>query len=466
MNKLFKKVTISDKDLQLEPEDRIHCVGDLDIFFQPFGFHIDYGKQIDSVIRSGYLPRNPLLSNDDNPYRSKHSHSLLLTGPSGIGKTETTLQILSEYPQVIVHKDEYLTQVVWLKIECPSDGSLKSLCFSFFQEMQSILENVKVADYKRTSTREYLSEMQALASNYQLGVLVIDEIQRIFNNSKDHQKIIDFFVELNNQIKLPIIMIGLPNNIDFIGNSFSASRRFFSNTWSLLKKDQYWDRFINRLWTCSWLHNQPDLTDDFSNVIFFETQGVTDLVIKLYAGLQYKGLNDGSETFTLDDISRIASRIFINMKPMLNALKNKDDAALSKFADLCHFRVKDVNNIIDIEYSGEENTYKDSDDKIFNSSSKPDALKALVYADVPIRMADNIVEHFVKKNKSMEKSEIVEKGLAYYREAQKHKQQQSVGKLEVSLLPYLDQANGNSSSVYSLLIADDLIKSPVSEFEL
>jgi len=156
MKNLLKKVNITDAERALPPNYRSHSISKLDAFFQPFDFHLDYAKKIDLMLRHGYKSRNPLYKDKatKNPYLNSHADSVLLTGPSGIGKTKTTLEILSFYDQVIVHEKENLTQVVWLKIECPSNGSLKSLCFSFFQEIQLLLKNVKAGDYQSDPCRK------------------------------------------------------------------------------------------------------------------------------------------------------------------------------------------------------------------------------------------------------------------------------------------------------------------------
>ena len=54
-----------------------------------------------------------------------------LIGCSGCGKTTSLKRILSAYPQVIYHPEMNLEQVVYLKIDCSHNGSLKEICLNF-----------------------------------------------------------------------------------------------------------------------------------------------------------------------------------------------------------------------------------------------------------------------------------------------------------------------------------------------
>lgn len=84
---------------------------------------------------------------DKTDFRSVRSTAMGFTmiEMSGVGKTTAVERVLSHYPQCITHtnyKDNpfYIKQVVWMKLDCPYDGSIKGLCLSFFNELDRILD--------------------------------------------------------------------------------------------------------------------------------------------------------------------------------------------------------------------------------------------------------------------------------------------------------------------------------------
>lgn len=150
---------ISEKDRNKAENLRYHIIKRAKNFIQPLPIHVKLERKISSLIRRGYLSRNPIdkrfLENlrilnglDDNSIRENDlkyeldnirstADSLSIIGISGIGKTTAIERLLLMYPQVIKHfeyKGNNLTrtQIVWLKIDCPYDGSLSALCKSFF----------------------------------------------------------------------------------------------------------------------------------------------------------------------------------------------------------------------------------------------------------------------------------------------------------------------------------------------
>ena len=120
-------------------------------FFQPLNHHLELEAKISLMIRQGYIGRNPAngawYSHLQNGYRrveeedleatvyrsvSSTASSLSLFGCSGCGKTRTLERILGMYPQALHHHDYNITQLTYLKVDCPIDGDLDELCLSFF----------------------------------------------------------------------------------------------------------------------------------------------------------------------------------------------------------------------------------------------------------------------------------------------------------------------------------------------
>jgi len=126
----------------------------------PLPVHLLLEQSISRVIRNGYMCRNPLepmwvkqinsgfdLDVNDGeslPVIRSNVSGFAIIGPSGSGKSTTIENVLRNYPQVIVHSKYRRIpfpheQVVWLKLECPSNASTRTLCVSFFTALDKVL---------------------------------------------------------------------------------------------------------------------------------------------------------------------------------------------------------------------------------------------------------------------------------------------------------------------------------------
>ncbi|WP_430342649.1 ATP-binding protein [Rossellomorea marisflavi] len=161
---------ITRQDKQSARNIRYHVLKRIKNFFQPLPSHFEVERRLSTLIRRGYLARNPLdksflerirvlhqLREDEEEahkyiddrlhYIRSTADSLSIIGISGIGKTTAIERLLLMYPQVIKH-DMYKgqpfnrTQIVWLKIDCPYDGNLSTLCKSFLRRLMIYLELV------------------------------------------------------------------------------------------------------------------------------------------------------------------------------------------------------------------------------------------------------------------------------------------------------------------------------------
>lgn len=241
------------KERELDAHYRYHCVQRLFKYFQPLGKHLDIEQRISRVIRQGYISRNPLMPEyasdmqkiykmikqgnykfDNCELSPTTSSGFTIIGFSGVGKTKTVERILALYPQIIVHseykqQDINQYQLVWLKLDCPFDGSVKGLCANFFQEIDRLLgDNTynKFASGRNTTTDTMIPRMAQIARRHSLGVLVIDEIQHLsVAKSGGQEKMLNFFVTLVNTIGIPVILIGTSKALPILQGEFRQAKR-------------------------------------------------------------------------------------------------------------------------------------------------------------------------------------------------------------------------------------------------
>ncbi len=309
-------------DLRAQPTElRLHLLQDALRFFKPLPVHLELEQRFSRMIRAGYQGRNPLVRGFRHDIDTRlataeyltqrlnqtRSQGFTLLGVSGIGKTTAVEAVLSLYPQVILHK-QYRTQlfshlqVVWLKLDCPHDGSIRGLCLNFFQALDGLLETRYYPYYARNgraTTDEMLPAMARLSAVHSLGVLVIDEIQHLSEaRSGGANRMLNFFVQLVNTIGMPVVLVGTPKAQAVLTGEFRQARRGAGQgdlVWNRMQEDAIWQLFVKALWRYQFTRIATPLTPELSHVLYDETQGITDLAVKVYMLAQIRAMTVGQE---------------------------------------------------------------------------------------------------------------------------------------------------------------------------
>lgn len=333
------------EERQLDSQFRVHLVGRLYDVFQPLMIHLDLESRISRVIRQGYVGRNVLdKAFISNSYRST-AGSFTFLGVSGMGKTTVVNRILSMYPQVIVHskyKDIGLSryQVVYLRLECSYDGSIKGLCLSFFSKVDEILGTDYYSRFGsgKLSVDNMLVAMSNIAKNISLGLLVIDEIQNLSKSkSGGADRMLNFFVTLVNTIGLPVLLIGTPEAMGVLQGKFRQARRGSGQgdlVFERLDNDINFNLLINAIWGYQWTKKPTALTDELIDILYDQSQGIIDITVKLYALAQTKAISSGKEAITPELIKQVADESLKLVKPMLNALRTGNIIEIAKYPDI------------------------------------------------------------------------------------------------------------------------------------
>ena len=100
-------------------------------------------------------------------------------GVPGIGKTVTVQRSLGLLPQVIEHTEYqghpfFCKQVLYLRVECPSDCSIKTLAFNIL----AVLDRAIASDYLNRLTLMKSISVSAIAT--QVKILCMTHCQRQF----------------------------------------------------------------------------------------------------------------------------------------------------------------------------------------------------------------------------------------------------------------------------------------------
>ncbi len=179
-----------------------------------------------------------------------------------------------------------------------------------------------------------------------IGCLVIDEIQFLNDAKNGSEEILSFFVTLVNMIGIPVILIGTNSAIPMLQSNFKEARRAIglgSAPWDALENNATWKYIVTQLWEYQWLSTYTPLTEEHINTLHEETQGIVDILIKLFMIVQMRiiSINEvrkGTEEITPNAIRKVAKDVLKMIQPMLDALRKGDMKALMKYDDLLPFQ--------------------------------------------------------------------------------------------------------------------------------
>lgn len=348
------------EERELNAHYRFHCIERLSRYFDPLSKTIDLQQVICVLLMTGYLGRNPVKR--DYAFRSRQIYEavkvgggkrleeyvnvptsasgLTIIGPSGIGKSTNLQNILSLYPQVIVHPEYSVFQIVWLKVDCPHAGSLKGLCTDIFLAVDRLLgsNNFKKFGSKGNSEDYMLAQVAQLAHTQHLGLLVIDEMQNLVTARRSSSDMLNFLVKLDNIIGVPVIRVGTNEAFPILQGNFRNARRGTgegSVIWDRMLQDEEWKFFMEGMWEYQWTKIFVPFTDEISEALYYESQGIIDIAIKLYKMVQWKVISlGGAEIITADMIHQVAKDGLYLVKPMLDAIKSGDKEWMIKYKDI------------------------------------------------------------------------------------------------------------------------------------
>ncbi len=506
---------ITEQDKQSETNIRYHVLKRVKNFIQPLPIHFEVERRLSTLIRRGYLARNPLdktflerirvlhqLREDEEEahkyiderlnYIRSTADSLSIIGISGIGKTTAIERLLLMYPQVIKHeayKGEPFnrTQIVWLKIDCPYDGSLSTMCKGFFKAIDDLLGTryLEKYGYLNRVTSTMLLHMTSLASMYGIGVLVIDEIQHLLHSKNDQEEMLNFFVTLSNTVGIPTVLIGTSKAQQLFKGNFRQARRAASDgaiIWDRMAEDsEEWEFFLETLWELQCLKARSELTGEIKKTFYEECQGITSVAVNLFILAQERALFDESnedETITSRVLKKTAKEDMKIIQPMLNAIRKNDLKAMYKYEDvMINLDELMINHKQNTEYEGKiKAAMKERQNTL--QYKRQDMIESLSIEVASLGIFDILsateIRKFITKvvekqpidvNYNELKLDVIQQMIELN---QKKKQRQILGKPKKSellpLLKFREQALIQKQHPYEILNRNGFIKAPISEF--
>lgn len=320
----------SSENTQLVPFERVEYLTRLKGLRQPLPIYLDCFRTVEMAIKEGCSVKNPLspttmnylhYPTDRRPnieprtgYFKPKGCGITVIGESGVGKTCMLEQILGCFPDTIEHSQYKnhsipLRQVVWIKVDCPDDSSVRALCHKILSELD---RKLGFEPTKRAGTIPLLlDQIEARIKSSFLGILVIDEMQNLnLAKTGGADRLLGFIHNLVNNLGIPILFCANPPFNQLLSRTLKAARRAESNGYFdvvLMENNSVWELFIEELWELQWTNVRTPLTGELNDKLYELSVGNMDLAVRIFREAQRYIIGCGDERITGELLEHAAS---------------------------------------------------------------------------------------------------------------------------------------------------------------
>ncbi|QAY84029.1 ATP-binding protein [Pseudomonas arsenicoxydans] len=307
---------------------------------------------INSQIFDGYLSRNPMTAQGQRVLYGRSADITvrptisLIAGHSGMGKSTLLDRVLTcigqqDYQHTSFRGTDFTErQLLWLRRNVPEHCTVRTLCSSFGDYTDRILglslyhgifQNLRGGD-----RNFYLSEIRKIVTNHHVGALILDEFQNLSLMGVGAAKIIAFLVNLRDELGLPIIVAGTYKALRLLEGDLSIARRLVEGGYYDLKRptsasDESFQELCNIAWSYQWTREHADFTDGALQALYDVSQGITGIMLSVFANAQIAAIEDGSEKIDEKIILKVFEQRMMPLHPAISILKSKNPALLDKF---------------------------------------------------------------------------------------------------------------------------------------
>ena len=355
IKELFKRPPYEEEERNSFPQSRLEMLSRIGMLHIPYTHDMFIARNLSRCINWGYVSRNPMpfettaqvlatYKGEVSPELENYltatlfpTYGFSVLGISGVGKSSSVMNALMRYPQVIDHTQYQgipftCSQIVWLKVDCPGDGTPKGLCTAIIQQMDAVLgTNYRSEVTSRISKDMLTTKVSQSLRTHHLGVLVIDDIQNLCDAKKDASSdMMSFLIYLMETLAIPVVMVGTPKVLSLFQQEFQLAKRATGDgtvRMDLLRRDtKEWERFIKIIWSYQFTASRVPLSPELEKVFYEESVGNPFLCAILYKLVQDDAITSREETFTVQDVKKVArEKLCITSGMRANMLSGQDE---------------------------------------------------------------------------------------------------------------------------------------------
>jgi hypothetical protein len=252
----------------------------------------------------------------------------------------------SEYPGL----DEEFLQVVWLSVEAPIGGAMKAFMVSLFEALDTALgyegtnKSYAAKIRKSDSYADLITQFCQVAKTRWLGLLHIDDIQRIAETNTDKEHVMQIMIRLANVARFGLVFTGTEDIAeviapalggrkkrkeaaleDMLPKELEITRRMVSEGFVEMERpqshqDPFFRALIKRLLEYQWLDEPMIESEDLYKTLYRLTAGVSAVIVLLYKTAQRHALTVKAKRLELKHFISAYRRECRPLWPLLNSL--------------------------------------------------------------------------------------------------------------------------------------------------
>jgi hypothetical protein len=374
----------------LSKAERVQRLDILRTLVIPIPRLVRLARSVIKMMVTGYGPRKPFSHEDAERqrllYESQQTgsftsvksdqkaaqHSMALIGSSGSGKSYSMHTIASLFPAVIYHPELGKWQIPFIFIEMSYDGeSVHTLASALFDELDRLLPgacyNELYTGRRGMNAEQRLAKALALCHEHGVGLIVVDEAQnersianddeaktrvarlRAEKASKRESPLTKLLITASNITHVPLVFTGTLELKTKAQLRFSTSRRMAgrgSDQWLPLEKPNRaadgsmtasyndFDAMMTILWRYQFVKKPVAYTVEWSDHFHKKTQGIPDIMVKLFEACQESAISSGLETLTPALVEKVLAEQFVTTEAGIRALDTGDRLLTGMFTDL------------------------------------------------------------------------------------------------------------------------------------
>src|SRR5574344_201713 len=325
------------KDLS-DPSERLQALLDIYKIYIPSPGAIDiynrlYLAILGSLEKKDTKPEIILLNDNFRVIKGLKRYGVIgglesfkITGCAGVGKSSSVQRCIDLIcgGKVLVQDDPHREIIPVLVVEAVADGSFKSLLYSILQQVDSqIGTNFFLLNKRVTTTVDMLLATVANVLINHVAVLIIDEIERVANESYKGAVLINYLTQLVNQSNMAIGFVGNESANQYFEAKEYMSRRAIGISLKKMEYGEYYYHFASTLFGYQYTNKKVQFNAEIARYLFKASNGIPALLVGLFVETQRYAISTGIEELSLGLFEKVFQENFSNMIPFLESQEAK-----------------------------------------------------------------------------------------------------------------------------------------------